>query len=131
MLNELILLEFFTAQPTINFNKKKSILKEAIKLSNELALNFSRNKKIKKIHLLRNKYLKEIQNKKIITHSICKKNNVDKILKNFGYKTKLLLISPESKYENVRLHKKLNKKFTLLNSSLKNIEIFSSKLKTY
>ena len=40
MLNEVILLEYFTAQSTINFKEKKSIFKEAIKLSNELALNF-------------------------------------------------------------------------------------------
>ena len=46
MLNEVILLEYFTAQSTINFKEKKSIFKEAIKLSNELALNFSRNKKL-------------------------------------------------------------------------------------
>ena len=45
MLNEFILLEYFTAQSTINFKEKKSIFKEAIKLSNELALNFSRNKR--------------------------------------------------------------------------------------
>ena len=45
MLNEVILLEYFTAQfQVINFKEKKSIFKEAIKLSNELALNFSRNK---------------------------------------------------------------------------------------
>ena len=52
MLNEVILLEYFTAQSTINFKEKKSIFKEAIKLSNELALNFSRNKRIRKVHLL-------------------------------------------------------------------------------
>ena len=130
MLNDVILLEYFTAQSNINFKEKKSIFKEAIKLSNKLAINFSRNKKINKIHLLRNKSLKIIKNKKILTHKICKKNTQEKILSKFKSKTKLLLISPESESENLSLHKKLSKKFTLLNSSLQNIEIFSSKLKT-
>ena len=87
MLNEFILLEYFTAQSTINFKEKKSIFKEAIKLSNELALNFSRNSNIKKIHIIRNKSLKTINNKKILTHSVCEKNKLEKILGNL--KTKL------------------------------------------
>ena len=68
MLNEVILLEYFTAQSTINFKEKKSIFKEAIKLSNELALNFSRNKRIRKVHLLRNKSLPTLKNKKKSLH---------------------------------------------------------------
>ena len=81
MLNDVILLEYFTAQSNINFKEKKSIFKEAIKLSNKLAINFSRNKKINKIHLLRNKSLKIIKNKKILTHKICKKKHSRKNFK--------------------------------------------------
>ena len=64
MFNEFILLEYFTSQSTINLKEKKSIFKEAIKLSNELAENFSRHKKIKKIHVIRHKSLQTINNKK-------------------------------------------------------------------
>ena len=131
MLNEFILLEYFTAQSTINFKEKKSIFKEAIKLSNELALNFSRNSNIKKIHIIRNKSLKTINNKKILTHSVCEKNKLEKILGEFKNKTKLLLISPETEFESLNLYKKLNEKFILLNSSFKEIKVFSSKFKTY
>ena len=131
MLKEVILLEYFTAQSTTNFKGKKSIFKEAIKLSNSLALNFSRNRKIKKIHLLRNASLQRLKNKKIVIHYVTKNKTIDKILDKFDHKTNLLLISPESEFENSRLYQKLSKKFTLLNSSFKNIKIFSSKLKTF
>tara|TARA_B100002019_G_scaffold145635_1_gene125537 strand:- start:820 stop:1779 length:960 start_codon:yes stop_codon:yes gene_type:complete len=131
MLSEFILLEYFTAQSTINFKEKKSIFKEAIKLSNELALNFSRNSNIKKIHIIRNKSLKTINNKKILTHSVCEKNKLEKILEEFKNKTKLLLISPETEFKSLNLYKKLNEKFILLNSSFKEIKVFSSKFKTY
>ena len=60
MFNEFILLEYFTSQSTINFKEKKSIFKEAIKLSNELAINFSKSKKIKKIHIIRHKSLQNL-----------------------------------------------------------------------
>ena len=131
MLNEVILLEYFTAQSTINFKEKKSIFKEAIKLSNELALNFSRNKRIRKVHLLRNKSLPTLKNKKIVTHNVSEKKTLDKLLGKFKYKTNLLLVSPENEFESLSLHKKLSKKFTLLNSGTQDVEIFSSKLKTY
>ena len=131
MLKEVILLEYFTAQSTINFKEKKSIFKEAIKLSNELAVNFSKNKKIREIHLVRNKSLQTLKNKKIITHSVSKKKPLDKILDAFKVGTNLILISPETEFENLKLHKKLNEKFTLLNSNTHTVEIFSSKLKTY
>jgi len=69
MFNEFILLEYFTSQSTINIKEKKSIFKEAIKLSNELAVNFSRNKQIKKIHIIRHKSLQTLSNKKNIYSS--------------------------------------------------------------
>ena len=59
----------------LTLKKKSQSLKEAIKLSNKLAINFSRNKKINKIHLLRNKSLKIIKNKKILTHKFVKKHS--------------------------------------------------------
>ncbi|MEC8265200.1 MAG: ATP-grasp domain-containing protein [Pseudomonadota bacterium] len=130
MLNEFILLEYFTTQSNVNFKEKKSIFKEAIKLSNKLALNFSKNNKISKVHLLRNRSLQTPNNRKIIKYGICEKEPLEKILDKFRFGTYVLLISPETEFKNLRLYKSLEKKFILLNSSLKNIEIFSSKLKT-
>ena len=131
MFNEFILLEYFTSQSTINFKEKKSIFKEAIKLSNELAINFSKSKKIKKIHIIRHKSLQNLNNKIIFTHSVCEKKNLYKVLDKFKYRTNLLLISPENEFKSLKLHQILSKKFTLLNSRSKDIRIFSSKLKTY
>ena len=79
----------------------------------------------------RNKSLKTINNKKILTHSVCEKNKLEKILEEFKNKTKLLLISPETEFKSLNLYKKLNEKFILLNSSFKEIKVFSSKFKTY
>ena len=53
------------------------------------------------------------------------------VLDKFKYGTNLLLISPENELKSLRLYEKLDKKFTLLNSRSQDIEIFSSKLKTY
>ena len=79
MLNEFILLEYFTAQSTINFKEKKSIFKEAIKLSNELALNFSRNSNIKKkFILLEINHLKQLITKKFLHIVYVKKNKLEK-----------------------------------------------------
>ena len=131
MFNEFILLEYFTSQSTINLKEKKSIFKEAIKLSNELAINFSRNKKIKKIHIIRHKSLQTLNSKKIFTHYVSEKETLYTVLDKFKYGTNLLLISPENEFKSLRLYEKLDKKFTLLNSRSQDIEIFSSKLKTY
>ena len=121
MFNEFILLEYFTSQSTINLKEKKSIFKEAIKLSNELAINFSRNKKIKKIHIIRHKSLQTLNNKKIFTHHVSEKETLYTVLDKFKYGTNLLLISPENELKSLRLYEKLNKKFTLLNSRSQDI----------
>ena len=60
-----------------------------------------------------------------------KRKNLYTVLDKFKYGTNLLLISPENELKSLRLYEKLDKKFTLLNSRSQDIEIFSSKLKTY
>ena len=131
MTNDIILYEYFTAQKKLKNNDKKTILKEAIQLSNNIALNLIKHPKIKELHLVRNKNIKKIFNKKIINHEISEHKSLKNILDNFKPGTRLILVAPETQMISVKLHNQLKKKFILLNSSLENIRRFSSKLKAY
>jgi len=131
MTNDIILYEYFTAQKKLKNNDKKTILKEAIQLSNYIALNLIKHPKIKELHIVRNKSIEKIFNKKIITHEVSENNSLKNILNNFKPGTKLILVAPETQMISIKLHIQLKKKFILLNSSLENIRRFSSKLKTF
>ena len=131
MTNDIILYEYFTAQKKLKNNDKKTILKEAIQLSNYIALNLIKHPKIKELHIVRNKNIEKIFNKKIINHEVSEHNSLKNILNNFKPGTRLILVAPETQMISIKLHNQLRKKFILLNSSLENIRRFSSKLKAY
>ena len=131
MTNDIILYEYFTAQKKLKNNDKKTILKEAIQLSNNIALNLIKHPKIRELHLVRNKNIKKIFNKKIINHEVSEHQSIKNILNNFKPGSKLILVAPETLMINIKLYNQLKKKFILLNSSLENIRRFSSKLKAY
>ena len=131
MTNDIILYEYFTAQKKLKNNDKKTILKEAIQLSNYIALNLIKHPKIKELHIVRNKNIKKIFNKKIINHEVSEHKSLKNILDNFEPGTRLILVAPETQMISIKLHNQLKKKFILLNSSLENIRRFSSKLKAY
>ena len=131
MTNNIILYEYFTAQKKLKNKDKKSILKEAIELSNTIALNLIKHPKIKELHIIRSKNIKKILNKKIINHQVSKQKSLKNILNNFKPNTKLILLAPETEMISIKIYNQLKKKFILLNSSLENIKRFSSKLKAY
>ena len=131
MTNDIILYEYFTAQKKLKNNEKITILKEAIQLSNYIALNLIKHPKIKELHIVRNKNIEKIFNKKIINHEVSEHNSIKNILNNFKPGTRLILVAPETQMISINLHNQLKKKFILLNSSLENIRRFSSKLKAY
>ena len=131
MTNNIILYEYFTAQKKLKNKDKKTILKEAIKLSNNIALNLIKHPKVKELHIIRNKNIKKIFNKKIVNHEISKQKSLKNILDNFKPRTKLILLAPETEMISIKMYNQLKKKFILLNSSLENIKRFSSKVKAH
>ena len=128
--NEIILFEYFTAQSCHGEDYNKKIFKEAQKLSDSVILLFLRNKKLKKIHVIRNHKLRKIKDKRIFYHKPNKNLTFNKILNKVKTK-KLILIAPESHKINLKIASKLKKSFDLLNSDYETLKIFSSKKKTF
>ena len=91
-------------------NDKKTILKEAIQLSNYIALNLIKHPKIKELHIVRNKNIEKIFNKKIINHEVSEHNSLKNILNNFKPGTRLILVAPETQMISIKLHNQLKKK---------------------
>jgi predicted ATP-grasp superfamily ATP-dependent carboligase len=126
--DEIILFEYFTAMPCIKKSYNKKIFIEAQNLSNKLISCFLKDKDLKKIHVIRNIKISQLKNNKIQYHHVSKNvshSNIFKLLKI----NDMILISPESNRINIKLTKKLNKKFNLLNSSYDIQKMFSSKKK--
>ena len=111
-----------------NYNKK--IFIEAQNLSNLLISCFLKDKDLKKIHVIRNFKISNLKDNRIQYHYVRKKNSQDKIFKLLDIKD-MILIAPESDQINIKIIKKLNKKFNLLNSNSDIHQLFSSKKKTY
>ena len=111
-----------------NYNKK--IFTEAQSLSDLLINCFLKDKDLKKIHVIRNFKISKLKNNKIQYHYVGENTSQDKIFKLLDIKD-MILIAPESDQINIKLIKKLNKKFNLLNSNYDIHKLFSSKKKTY
>ena len=111
-----------------NYNKK--IFAEAQNLSDQLISYFLKDKDLKKIHVIRNIKISNLKDNRIQYHHVSKNVSHDKIFKLLEIND-MILISPESDRINIKLIKKLNKKFNLLNSSYDIHKLFSSKKKTY
>ena len=105
MTNNIILYEYFTAQKKLKNKDKKSILKEAIELSNTIALNLIKHPKIKELHIIRSKNIKKILNKKIKNHQVSKQKSLKNILNNFKPNTKLILLAPETEMISIKIYK--------------------------
>ena len=110
------------------YNKK--IFTEAQNLSDHLVSCFLKDKDLKKIHVIRNFKTSNLKDIRIQYHYVSEKNSQDKILKILNIND-MILIAPESDQINIKILKKLNKKFNLLNSSYNIHKLFSSKKKTY
>ncbi len=111
-----------------NYNKK--IFAEAQNLSDLLINCFLKDKDLKKIHVIRQLKMSKLKDNRIQYHYVCKNTPQDKIFKLLKIND-MIVIAPESDQINIRLIKKLNKKFNLLNSSYYIHKLFSSKKKTY
>ena len=109
-----------------NYNKK--IFIEAQNLSNLLISCFLKDKDLKKIHVIRNFKISNLKDNRIQYHFVSKKNSQDKIFKLLDIKD-MILIAPETDQINIKIIKKLNKKFNLLNSNSDIHQLFSSKKK--
>ena len=110
------------------YNKK--IFTEAQNLSDHLISCFLKDKDLKKIHVIRNFKTSNLKDNRIQYHFVGKNTPQDKILKLLDIND-MILIAPESDQINIKILKKLNKKFNLLNSSYNIHKLFSSKKKTY
>ena len=111
-----------------NYNKK--IFAEAQNLSDLLINYFLKDKDLKKIHVIRNLKITNLKDNRIQYHHVSENVSHDKLFKLLEIND-MILISPESDRINIKLIKKLNKKFNLLNSSYDIHRLFSSKKKTY
>ena len=111
-----------------NYNKK--IFIEAQNLSDLLINCFLKDKDLKKIHVIRNFRVSNLKDSRIQYHYVSENTSQDKIFKLLDIKD-MILIAPESAQINIKIIKKLNKKFNLLNSNYDIHKLFSSKKKTY
>ena len=127
---EIILFEYFTAQSCLGKDYNKKIFKEAKKLSDSVILLFLRNKKLKKIHVIRHNKLREIKDKRVFYYSPNKNLTLGNILHKVKTK-KLILIAPESQKINLKIALNLKGSFDLLNCDYETLKIFSSKKKTF
>ena len=110
------------------YNKK--IFTEARNLSDHLVSCFLKDKDLKKIHVIRNFKTSNLKDNRIQYHFVSKNNPQDKILKLLDIND-MILIAPETDQINIKILKKFNKKFNLLNSNYNIHKLFSSKKKTY
>tara|TARA_B100000575_G_C23070196_1_gene616379 strand:+ start:391 stop:1365 length:975 start_codon:yes stop_codon:yes gene_type:complete len=129
-MNELLIVEFFTSQSSIDYTKEKEIFKEALKLVDKICLDFSENPQIRKLHVIRNTNLQKIKLKKIKYYNTSKRKNLDFFLKTFPKDIPTLLLAPESGKISIDLYINLKKKLNLQHSKLNSIRTLSSKLKT-
>ena len=131
-MKELILIEYFTALQNLALFEKKTIFSEAMKLVDEISLNFIKSNKLNKIHVIRNNKLQRLKKKKLVYSLTSPEISLNKILNSFKNNVKIILIAPETGKVFINLFENLKKKgFTLLNSDLINIKNFSSKKKTF
>ncbi len=129
-MKKLIILEYFTSQSVCDVKNNQSIFKEALNISNSIIKNFIKSDKIKNIIVIRNENLKCLYFKKVKYYRTNKDLTFLDILKTFKSDNEIILIAPESKRISIKILKELNKIFKVIGSSFKNIEIFSSKIKT-
>ena len=131
-MKELILIEYFTALQNLALFEKKTIFSEAMKLVDEISLNFIKSNKLNKIHVIRNNKLQRLKKKKLVYSLNSPEISLNKILNSFKNNVKIILIAPETGKVFINLFENLKKKgFTLLNSDLINIKNFSSKKKNF
>jgi predicted ATP-grasp superfamily ATP-dependent carboligase len=109
-----------------NYNKK--ILTEAHNLSDHLIGCFLKDKDLKKIHVIRNFKNSKLKDNRIQYHYVSENNPQDKVFQSLDIKD-MILIAPESNQINIKIFKKFNKKFNLLNSNYNVHKLFSSKKK--
>ena len=129
-MNELLIVEFFTSQSSINYTKEKKIFNEALKLVDKICLDFSENRQISKLHIIRNINLKKIKLKKIKYYNTTEGKDLNFFLKIFPKDIPTILIAPESDKISIDLYRNLRKELNLQHSKLNSLKIFSSKLKT-
>ena len=131
-MKNLIIFEYFTAYPTDYKNINKSVLSEGINMINKLADILSKNKINTKVYVLRNKKLQTLNKKNIYYLFTDKEKDWLKIIQRFDKKkTKIILIAPEFDNLLYQTAKRIYEfGFELLNSDLKSLQIFSSKLET-
>ena len=132
-MNHLIIFEYLTAHPQKKLYQNKDNLMEGIRMIDKISLDFKKSNQIKKISVIRHSSLNFTKNKSINYFLTSKNNNWIDILKKLDQKyAKVLIIAPES--NNIfskTLKKILSLGFQTLNSELKEIRRFSSKVKTF
>ena len=130
-MKKIIIFEFLTSNQIQN--TKNSLLDQGIKMVDKLSDYFASSKNVQKIIVLRNKDIKTKIKSNINYLFLKKKDNWLTALKNLNTNQhQLILIAPESHkiYQKI-FYEVQHLKFNILNSSLRCIETFSSKIKTF
>jgi predicted ATP-grasp superfamily ATP-dependent carboligase len=130
-MNNFILIEYFTSQSNIKSEYNKEIFREALNLSNCIIRNFTKDKNIDTIHVIRNENLEKRKSKKVKYYFTNQYRSYLEVLKNFTKNTKVILISPETKKLSIELFSNIKKDFNVLSSDFKCIKIFASKIDTF
>jgi len=117
-MNNLILIEYFTSQSNIKNEYNKEISQEALKLSNSIIKNFSKNNNVNTIHVIKNENLDRIKSKKVKYYLTNKNISYLKIIKKFKKNSKVILISPEKKKLSIEL-------FSIIKKDLRFLIIFA------
>lgn len=133
-MKKLIIIEYLSAQTSIKPTQLNSNLSEGLEMVDEFSKKISDLKKERyEIFILRNKNFIKNNSKNIAYFPIYGNKTWLQVLRQFDTNSfKVLLIAPETNRIFITSSEKIKKLgFSLLNSSLSDIRIFSSKTKTF
>ena len=130
-MENIILVEYFTSKSKLKIEFEKNLISEALKICDSISLNFTSTRKLSKLTVIRNKQLRTIESEKIEYLFTDNKVSMIDILKRVKKSSRVILIAPEIRNKSLNMHSKLRKRFKIIGSDLKCIEIFSSKVRTF
>ncbi len=131
-MTNIVLLEYLSAKHTKSEGQEQSLLKEGLRMANNLILDFKKNPEVKKIIVVRNKGLRCKELKKVLYLKTNSKFNLENFSRSIKkYNPKVIVIAPENNFLLLNIITKLNKLgLNVINSNSKSLKIFSSKINT-
>ena len=132
-MKHLVIFEYLTAQLKNHQYQNEDNLIEGMKMVDKISLDFQKSNKVKKISIIRDNSIPFKKNKNINYFLTSRKKNWIDVLKKIDQNsTKVLIIAPES--NNIffkTLRKILSLGLETLNSDVKEVKKFSSKILTF